>query len=167
MKKEYIIQTWTNNPILRHSSQKVDKITDEIRAFCNDMRKIMWSNNWVWLAAPQIGKNLRIIATSQWGKKWGKDKLVWETTMINPVIVDRSKEMIVQEEACLSLPDIFGNVKRNKIVTVEFMDIKWNKQKKKYKDINAVIVQHEIDHLDGILFTDKLVNSKSKVVKKL
>ena len=87
--------------------------------------------------------------------------------MINPVIVDKSKEMIIWEEACLSLPDTFGNVKRHKIVTVEFMDIKWIKQKKKYKDLNAVIVQHETDHLDWVLFTDKLVNSKSKTVKKL
>lgn len=167
MKKEYILQTGENNPVLRHASQEVDKITDGIRTFCNSMFKIMWENNWVWLAAPQVGKNLRIIATSQRWTKWWKDKLISETIMINPVIVDKSKEMIIWEEACLSLPDTFGNVKRHKIVTVEFMDIKWIKQKKKYKDLNAVIVQHETDHLDWILFTDKLVNSKSKTVKKL
>lgn len=167
MKKEYILQTGENNPVLRHASQEVEKITDEIRTFCNSMFKIMWENNWVWLAAPQVGKNLRIIATSQWWTKWWKDKLISETIMINPVIVDKSKEMIIWEEACLSLPDTFGNVKRHKIVTVEFMDIKWIKQKKKYKDLNAVIVQHETDHLDWVLFTDKLVNSKSKTVKKL
>ncbi len=162
MKKEYILQTGENNPVLRNSSDIVDKITDEIRVFCNNLFKIMWENNWVGLAAPQVGRNRRIIATSQWGRKWDKDKLISETIMINPVIVDRSKEMIIWEEACLSLPDTFGDVKRHKIVIVEFLDIKWIKQKKKYKDLSAVIVQHEIDHLDGILFVDKLVASKNK-----
>lgn len=160
MKKEYIIQTGENNPILRHDSEIVDKITSEIKVFCGKLLKIMWENNWVWLAAPQVGNNVRIIATSQWRKKWDKDTLLGETIMINPVIVDKSKDMILWEEACLSLPDIFGNVKRHKIVTVEFLDIKWIKQKKKYKDLNAVIIQHEIDHLDWVLFTDKLVASK-------
>lgn len=167
MKNEYTIQTWTNNPILRYNSEIVDKITDELRVFCGKLLKIMWENNGVWLAAPQVGNNVRIIATSQWRKKGDKDILLWETIMINPIITDKSKEMIVWEEACLSLPDVIGNVKRHKIVTVEFMDIKWIKQKKKYKDLNAVIVQHESDHLDWVLFVDKLVNSKSKSVKRL
>ena len=161
MKKEYILQTWENNPILRHNSEIMNNVSSDVRIFCNNLLKIMWENGWVGLAAPQLGKNRRIIATSQWAKRWDKDRLISETIMINPVIVDKSKEMIVREEACLSLPNTFGNVKRHKIVTVEFIDIKWIKQKKKYKDLNAVIIQHETDHLDWILFIDKLVASKT------
>ena len=83
-----------------------------------------------------------------------------ETLMVNPVITDMSKEMITAEEACLSVPDVFGFVRRHKSVTVEFLDHKGHKQTKKLKDFNATIIQHEIDHLDGILFVDKMVKEK-------
>jgi peptide deformylase len=80
--------------------------------------------------------------------------------MINPVILKTSEEMVIWEEACLSLPNENGNVKRYQSIHVEYIDTKWNKQKKKYKGFNAVIVQHEIDHLDGVLFTDKCIEKK-------
>lgn len=120
----------------------------------------MYSNDGVGLAAPQIGKNIRVIATTQREKKSDKNKLIGETIMINPVITDTSKEMITAEEACLSVPDVFGFVRRHKSVTVEFLDHKGHKQTKKLKDFNATIIQHEIDHLDGVLFVDKMVKEK-------
>jgi peptide deformylase len=80
--------------------------------------------------------------------------------MINPKITDRSKETVLWEEACISLPNCTGMVRRHKGIHVEFMDINGKKQKQKYKDFNAVIIQHEIDHLDGILFMDKVVKEK-------
>ena len=80
--------------------------------------------------------------------------------MINPKILDRSKETILWEEACISLPNCTGMVRRHKGISIEFMDLKGKKQSKKYKDFNAVIIQHEIDHLDGILFMDKVVKEK-------
>ena len=122
----------------------------------------MWKNKGVGLAAPQVGENIRVIATSQREKKKTKDILLGETIMINPKIVNKSKEMIVWEEACISLPNCTGNVKRHKNITVEFLDINGKKQKQKYKEFNAVIIQHEMDHLDGILFIDKLVKKKSE-----
>jgi peptide deformylase len=81
--------------------------------------------------------------------------------MINPKITERSKETILREEACISLPNCTGMVKRHKAITIEFLDIQGKKQNKKYKEFNAVIIQHEIDHLDGILFMDKIVKKKS------
>lgn len=163
--KKYTIQTWDHNPILRAKSELVDKITPEIKEFCQDMIKLMWKNKWVGLAAPQVGKDIRIIATTQRERKKNEDIFLGETIMINPVLKDLSQDMIIWEEACISLPDILGKVKRHKSLTVEYLDIKGNKQKKKLKDFNAVIVQHEIDHLEGILFTDKLV--KNDKVKKM
>ncbi len=163
--KKYTIQTGENNLILRSSSEKVDEITPEIKAFSQDMIKLMRKNKGVGLAAPQVGKNIRIIVTTQRDRKKNEDVLAGETIMINPEIKDLSQDMIIWEEACISLPDIFGKVKRHKSLTIEYLDIKWNKQKKKLKDFNAVIVQHEIDHLEWILFTDKLV--KKQNIKKL
>ena len=80
--------------------------------------------------------------------------------MINPCIIDWSQEMAIDEEACISLPDTFGKVKRNKAVTVTYLDTKGHKQVKKLKDFNARIIQHEIDHLDGVLFVDKIIKGK-------
>lgn len=160
MQEEYIIkwiQTGNNNPILRTVSEEIEEITEDIVNFCKKLLVVMWKNKGVGLAAPQVGKNIRIIATSQREKKKNKDKLLGETIMINPKIINKSKEMIIWEEACISLPNCSGKVKRHKNITVEFLDITGKKQKQKYKEFNAVIIQHEIDHLDGILFTDKLI----------
>jgi len=66
--------------------------------------------------------------------------------------------MVVSEEACLSIPNVIGNVKRHKNITVEYKNIEWFKKRKKLKNYNAFIVQHEIDHLNGILFIDKLIS---------
>lgn len=160
--KKYSIQTWTNNPILRAISQEIEKIDKDIIDFSAELIRLMRRNQWVWLAAPQVGKNWRIIATTQWEEKKWKRILVWETIMINPKISWQSVDLFISEEACISLPDMIGNVKRNKSVVVEYMNLKWQKHKKKFKDFNATIIQHELDHLDGVLFTDKVIKDRRK-----
>lgn len=158
--KKYAIQTWTNNPILRTISEEIEKIDEELMLFAHDLIKLMYKNKGVWLAAPQVGKNIRMIATTQWGEKKGKDVIIDETIMINPNIAWTSADCTISEEACISLPDERGNVRRHRSIVVEYTDLKGHKQKKKFKDFNATIIQHEIDHLDGILFTDKLVKKR-------
>ena len=159
---KYTIQTGVNNPILRTISEPVNTVSAEIKEFCTALKRMMWSHDGVGLAAPQIGKNRRIIATSQRNKRGDDKKLLGDTIMINPRITQASTEMEIGEEACLSLPEIFGMVKRHKAITVEFTDLQGHKQTKKLKDFNARIIQHELDHLDGILFVDKLVKEKKK-----
>ena len=160
------IQTGLNNPILRSISEEVEEISQELVDFCNKLLVLMYENKGVWLAAPQVGENIRVIATSQREKKPKKDKFLWTTIMINPKIIDTSKETILWEEACISLPNCTGMVRRHKGIHVEFLDTKGKKQKQKYKDFNAVIIQHELDHLDGVLFMDKIEPEKKKAVKK-
>lgn len=156
------IQTGMNNPILRTISEDVEEISQELIVFCHKLLVLMYQNKGVGLAAPQVGENIRIIATSQRDKKKTKDKFLGETIMINPKIIEKSKETILREEACISLPNCTGMVRRHNAITVEFMDIKGKKQSKKYKEFNAVIIQHEIDHLDGVLFMDKVVKKSEK-----
>ncbi len=156
------IQTGMNNPILRNISEEIQEITQEVVEFCHKLMLLMWQHKGVWLAAPQVGENIRIIATSQREKKRTKDKLLSETIMINPNIIETSKESIVREEACISLPNCTGTVKRHKNITVVFMDITGKKHTKKYKEFNAVIIQHEIDHLDWVLFMDKITKKSKK-----
>ena len=76
--------------------------------------------------------------------------------MINPQILNNSVDVIISEEACISLPDVYGNVKRHKLVVVEYTNLKGQKVKKKFKNFDATIVQHEIDHLNGKLIIDRM-----------
>jgi len=158
--KRYTIQTGSNNPILRTVSEEIEKIDEELFLFAQDLVRVMYRNKWVWLAAPQVGQNIRMIATTQRGEKKWKDVIIDETIMINPNISWTSADCNISEEACISLPDERGNVRRHRSIVVEYTDLKGHKQKKKFKDFNATIIQHEIDHLDGILFTDKLVKGR-------
>jgi len=156
------IQTGMNNPILRGVSEEIEEINQDLIIFCHKLVVLMYQNKGVGLAAPQVGENIRVIATSQRDKKKNKDKFLGETIMINPKIIEKSKEMILREEACISLPNCTGMVQRHHTITVEFLDLKGKKQVKKYKEFNAVIIQHEIDHLDGVLFMDKVIKTIEK-----
>ena len=154
LKKLYPIQTWANNPILRRKSEAVKQIDDKVRSFAEILRILMYEYDWVWLAAPQIWENIRIIAVTFWRKKGKKYEFIKDEVMINPKITYFSKETNIEEEACLSLPGITGDVERANEIVVEYLDVNWKKKKQKLTWLNARIVQHEVDHLDWILFID-------------
>jgi len=156
--QELSLQKGENNPILRSMSEEIQEISGYIKNLAKQLENHMFERDGVGLAAPQIGINLRIIATTQ--RK--KDKLKSETIMINPTITEKSTKMTIEEEACLSLPKNIWKVKRYQSIKVTFTDIKWNQQSKKYKNLNAIIIQHEIDHLDWILFIDRIVQNNQK-----
>jgi peptide deformylase len=153
---EYELLTGARNPILRSVSQPVKKITKEVREFCAILIDKMYDYNGVGLAAPQIWRLERIISVTFWKKdKKGEQDHIGDEVMINPHITAKSKEMFSFEEACLSLPRMRGDVMRHRHITVEYTTPDWKKHIKKLSDMSAVIIQHEIDHLDGILFIDK------------
>ncbi len=157
----YPIQTGEDNKILRAKCKEVTAINSDLKDFADDLLDLMYEYDGVWLASPQVGKNIRMIAitTRKSGKKW--QELASEEVMINPIITEASTDMVISEEACLSLPNVIWNVKRHKNITVEYKNIEWFKKKKKLKNYNAFIIQHEIDHLDGILFVDKVIPDKN------
>jgi len=140
------IETGRENPVLRKKSEPVREITKKTAKLIRDMEETMILFKGVGLAAPQIGVNERIILITIDGKKI--------LAMINPDITDVSEDTAVAEEGCLSLPGEWGKIRRPKEVTVEFMTPKGNKTVMKFKDFEAREIQHEVDHLDGILFTD-------------
>ena len=160
IKAFFPLQTWDNNKILRSKSEYVDIFDEEIEDFCDILIELMYEYDWVWLAAPQVGKNVRIIATTQRKEetKWKKSKksIIWETAMVNPEILEHSDEMKKWEEACLSVPGLCWDVKRWTRIVLKYQDKKWKIHTKKYTWFSAVVIQHEIDHLDWILFTDKV-----------
>ncbi len=157
---QYPLQLWANNPVLRIAADPIEDITPDIRTFAYDLIELMRLYEWVWLAAPQVGKSWRIIATTQWknSKRWQKN--TGELVMINPEIISHSDAVVSSDEACLSLPGEQGTVQRYKQITVSYLDPEGKKHTQTFDDFNAAIVQHEIDHIDGVLFIDKLINGK-------
>ncbi len=138
------------NPILRQKSKPIDDIlSQEIQDLLPEMIETMIKKDGVGLAAPQIGKNIRLVVI-----RFKDDDLV----MFNPKIIKKSIFKEWDEEGCLSVPNVFGDVKRYKKIEVKFFD-QFNKEQKICAEgLLARIIQHEIDHLDGVLFIDKAKN---------
>ena len=140
------------NKILRRQSRelKIDEInTDETRILCNDMTRTMLERDGLGLAAPQIGKNIRLVTINT------KDGIL---TMFNPQIIRKSLFKEFGIEGCLSIPNTYGSVKRSKKITCCYINNKGRKQEQKAQGLLARVIQHEVDHLNGILFIDRAKN---------
>lgn len=107
----------------------------------------MYDEEGIGLAAPQVGVNKRIMVFNEEGDPLKKDK---EMILINPKIISRSEECNIKDEGCLSFPMIYGKVKRNLVIEIEYQDTKGNSLKTSLKDLPARIFQHEYDHLDKV-----------------
>lgn len=141
------IITGTDNEALRKISKPVMSITNHITTLLDDMKETLHIEEGAGLAAPQVGV-LRRIAVVEHEDKYYE--------LINPVILKSSGET-VEEEGCLSVIGIRGKVKRPETITVQYADRNGKKHKEEITGIPARIFCHEIDHLDGILFTDKMI----------
>lgn len=133
------------DPILRTKSKPVNRVTDRHRLLVDNMTNIMKKASGVGIAAPQVGVNERVIIISPGNKA---------IALINPVIT-RSEGEQVGEEGCLSIPGLYGDVTRAMTVEVEALDKRGNTVTYEMDGFAARVVQHEIDHLDGVMFVDK------------
>lgn len=146
------------DPILRKKAIKLRKADAGIRKLAEDMWETMMEAPGVGLAAPQIGKSIRLITVRvPADEEDGTEEANY--TLLNPEIVKSLGEQ-VGAEGCLSIPGIAGNVKRAQAVTVKAMDLDNKPIRIKADGYLAVILQHEIDHLDGVLFTDLIDDPK-------
>jgi len=134
--------------VLRQAASEVSKINKKTLLLIDDMMRIMRKANGVGLAAPQVGVLQRVIVIAPDGMR--------PTALINPRIVIAEGEQIGQE-GCLSIPGLYGDVKRAQYVEVEATDRRGRELTYELEGMPARIVQHEIDHLDGILFIDKVI----------
>lgn len=157
LEKKFPLQYGEHNPILRKKSLPVSSFTQETKILAEALRLLMWKHDGVGLAAPQIGKNVRMIAVTQRDMSQKNWELLQEWVMINPLVIGKSKKTTIDEEACLSLPNITGKVERVDSITVKFQTLDGKSHIHKANGYNARIILHEIDHLEGILFTDKIV----------
>ncbi|MGH7314078.1 MAG: peptide deformylase [Candidatus Rokuibacteriota bacterium] len=136
------------DPILRRRASEVGEITPDIRKIVDDMVETMYDEVGIGLAAPQIGISLRLIVIAD-------DATRQVRPLVNPVIVDRDGERTA-EEGCLSIPGIFAPVSRAVWVRLAARDLDGPPVTIEGRDLLARVLQHEIDHLDGVLFIDRL-----------
>ena len=131
-------------------------ITEGVRDLVRDMRETMLSMNGIGLAAPQVGVNLRVIVVQLMrGSGNSAGKLVGPVQeMINPVIQSTSDDLTEYEEGCLSIPGEYIKLERPRSIDVKFQDLKGKYKRWHLRGLEARVVLHEIDHLDGILMTD-------------
>lgn len=146
---------------LRVKCKPVDTVNDEIRTLVADMIETMYDAPGVGLAAPQVGGEVRITVIDCAEPEAKSDLRVF----INPEITFREGSL-VWEEGCLSIPGVFSNVKRSRRVTVRALDRDGNPFELDAEELLAVCLQHEIDHLDGVLFVDHLSRLKSRMAHK-
>lgn len=144
---------YDGDEILTKKSREIDVIDDKIKQLANDMLETMYSKDGIGLAACQVGflKRLVVYDVTYIDEKKGKKPVV----MINPKITSFSKNMVTVEEGCLSFPDIFENVDRHEKITVEYTNLDGKKITGTVKGMEAICIQHEVDHLDGIVFLDR------------
>lgn len=144
-----------SNPILRKRAEEVaSDLIPDIKQLIADMIETMKNAKGIGIAAPQVGKSLRIIIVNTDDEP---------TVLVNPAITRFSWRKFIDEEGCLSVPGKFGLVKRAKSIKVEALDENGESFEFKTKDLLARVIQHEIDHLDGVLFIDKVIKYTNDV----
>lgn len=160
------------NPILKITSKDINNSYPNLKKLINDMYETMYNANGVGLAAPQIGKSIKlfIIDTAPFlnideNEIEGIKVESIKQTFINPVIIQESGDSWSFEEGCLSIPHIREDVKRKSDINIEFYDENFTLNKKSFSGIVARVIQHEYDHIQGILFTDKLTSFKKRLLK--
>ncbi len=163
------------NPILLKKAEKVTEFNDELRTLCKNMLFTMYKAPGVGLAAPQVGKSIRLFVIDV---DYEREKVTradgtedynlsdfHPLVVINPIIKEKDGEQIY-EEGCLSVPGVYEEVKRAQHVVLEYQDAYGKTQILDAEDLRAVCVQHENDHLDGIVFLERLSLLKKKFAKK-
>ena len=152
------------NKILRQVSKPVEKVTKNEQLLMDDMLETMYHANGIGLAAIQIGVPKRIIVMDISKNNEKKNPMYF----VNPIIKNKNKDLSTYEEGCLSVPNQFAEVDRPATCEVEYLDYSGEKKILKATGLLATCIQHEMDHLEGVLFIDYLSKlKKSMIIKKL
>ena len=152
------------NKLLRQISQPVDHVGENEQKLMDDMIETMYAANGIGLAAIQIGLPQRIIVMDISKDKKNKNPMYF----VNPIIINKATEQLTYEEGCLSVPNQFAEIDRPSKCDVEYLDYQGKKKLLKAEGLLATCIQHEMDHLEGILFIDYLSKlKKSMIIKKL
>lgn len=154
------------HPILRKISEDIDKDDPQLHQLIDDLFETMYFSEGLGLAAPQIGKSLRIFVID--GKPVEDDEpqlADFKKVFINAQITERWGDLKLMNEGCLSIPQLREEVNREAHIRIEYYDENWEFHDEAYDGYKARIIQHEYDHLDGILFTDKVSPLRKRLIK--
>jgi peptide deformylase len=155
------------HPILRKTAQEIDKDYPDLDKFLSDMFETMYESDGIGLAAPQVNRSIRLFIVD--GTPFA-DKMPemadFKKIFINPIILEESGKEVSMDEGCLSIPNIREDVVRKSEIVIEYYDENWELKEEKYTDFQARVIQHEYDHLDGILFTDKISSLRKTLIRR-
>lgn len=140
---------------LRQPAKRIAKVDDSVRQLAREMLQTMYSSQGIGLAAPQVAINKQLIVIDCDPENAANPPLV----LINPKITRYSRELCKGEEGCLSIPGVFLDVIRPAAIEVSYKDESGRPQKVQFKDLLARVIQHEMDHLNGVMFVDRVENS--------
>ncbi len=160
-------------PVLRKETEDIDKDYPELQQLISDMWETMYNAHGVGLAAPQVGLGIRLflVDTAQTkdeddeGNKDDNDKGI-KKVFINASIIEEEGKEWAYEEGCLSIPDVRADVMRQPKIKIEYYDENFNFHEEEFEGIEARVIQHEYDHVEGILFTDHLKPLKKRLLKR-
>ena len=154
-------------PVLRKETEDIDKDYPKLDKIVSDMWETMYNAKGVGLAAPQVGLGIRmfLVDTVQVMDEGKEDEGIKEA-FINATLLEEEGEEWAYEEGCLSIPEIRADVVRQSNIKIEYYDMDFKKQVREFEGINARVIQHEYDHVDGILFTEHLKPLKKRLLKR-
>ena len=158
--------------VLKTKAKEISADYPELNKLISDMYETMYDASGVGLAAPQIGKSIRLFVidtspfdTDDFEQNSGFEVKSVKKTFINPVMIDETGENASFEEGCLSIPNIREHINRKSDITIKYQDENFIDHRETFSGILARVIQHEYDHLEGILFTDKISPFKKKLIK--
>lgn len=160
------------DPVLKKEAEEIDQNFEGLDEIIANMFETMYSANGVGLAAPQIGKSIRlfIVDASPFAEDEDDERAKgldgFKKIFINPIIEEETGDEWAFEEGCLSIPKIREDVFRKEKIRITYYDENWNLKDEEYDGYAARVIQHEYDHVDGVLFTDHLSALKKRMLKK-
>lgn len=152
------------DPVLKKRAKEVEQGDGSVKEFVSNMFDTMYAAQGVGLAAPQIGKSLRVFIVDTTPMEEEGDEGL-KGAFINAKIIEEDGEEWAFEEGCLSIPGIRADVERKPKVTIQYFDEHWEAHEKTFEGLKARVIQHEYDHIEGILFTDYLTPFKKRLLK--
>ncbi|MDY6025944.1 peptide deformylase [Bergeyella zoohelcum] len=160
------------DPVLRKKAKNIDENYPKLKELIDNMVETMHASNGIGLAAPQIGLDIRLfvvdvtpLAEDEDYEDIADELKDFKKVFINAQMIEETGAEWKFNEGCLSIPDVREDVKRKETITIEYWDENFEYHKETFSDIRARVIQHEYDHLEGILFTDHLSALKKKLVK--
>lgn len=153
------------DPVLKRVAEPIEKGTD-IKKLVADLYETMYNASGVGLAAPQVGLSMRLFVTD--GSPMDEDDQVLQSfkkVFVNPTILEETGTEWAFEEGCLSIPGIRADVNRPPKVKIHYFDENWNEHTEEFEGLPARIIQHEYDHLQGVLFVDKISAMKKRLIQ--